>query len=459
MLVVVLTLVPPLVTGWLAARWACPTPPGLATTLLRLCVGVGLALGFTSATYFLWLVAAGPPTAAFLLTELTVFALLIALLAGHGQAKPAPLLAVSPHHWPRRLGVVLLVVFGCAAIVALVQAWRSPHGEIDAWAIWNLRARFLYRGGNFWREGFTSLLPWSHPDYPLLLPANVARCWTYAGDETTVAPRLLALLFGAATVGLLIAGVALLRTPSQGCLAGIVLQATPAFVALTTKQCADVPLGFYILASVVLFELHDRLDAREFRLVLLAGLLTGMAAWTKNEGQLFLVATLVGRGVTTLHAGRGWCDRLGEWLAVVAGLTPFLGLLIYFKLCLAPSNDLVEGQSLSATWQRLTTAERYGVVAFQAFLAGLRLLAGAGAALPVYGFMLGSNPNHPRPGLHAAVVLAVMLAGYALIYLTTPHDVTWHIISSVDRLLLQLWPTALLLFFLRVAALEERIGV
>ena len=252
------------------------------------------------------------------------------------------------------------------------------------------------------------------------------------------------------------AGTALLRTPAQGCLAGIVLEATPYYVEITTAQYADVPLAFYFLASVLLFELYDRADVKSFRLPLLAGLLTGMAAWTKNEGQLFLVATLLARGVAALRGGAPWRTRGAEWLAFAAGLAPLLACLAYFKLRVALPNDLVKGQSLSATWERITTPRRYDVIAVGALAAAGRLLLGAGAALPLYAFLLGRAPKPPRQGWHSAMVLAVMLIGYALVYLTTPHDVGWHVGSSADRLLLQLWPTALLLFFLRVAAPEEK---
>jgi len=41
-----------------------------------------------------------------------------------------------------------------------------------------------------------------------------------------------------------------------------------------------------------------------------------------------------------------------------------------------------------------------------------------------------------------------MLAGYFFVYLATPHDVVWHVKSSMDRLLTQLWPSFLLTVFL-----------
>jgi hypothetical protein len=48
-----------------------------------------------------------------------------------------------------------------------------------------------------------------------------------------------------------------------------------------------------------------------------------------------------------------------------------------------------------------------------------------------------------------------MLAGYAVVYLTTPNDLAWHLSDSVHRLLMQLWPSALLALFLNTATPEE----
>jgi hypothetical protein len=37
-----------------------------------------------------------------------------------------------------------------------------------------------------------------------------------------------------------------------------------------------------------------------------------------------------------------------------------------------------------------------------------------------------------------------MLAGYYVVYVTTPHPQSWHVETSFARLLAQLWPTAVL---------------
>ena len=81
----------------------------------------------------------------------------------------------------------LLIATAATAAASFVSASAVyPHGEWDAWAQWNLRARFFARGlaDGAWRDAFAPVLAWSHPDYPPLVPSSIARLWIYAGRET-----------------------------------------------------------------------------------------------------------------------------------------------------------------------------------------------------------------------------------------------------------------------------------
>ena len=122
----------------------------------------------------------------------------------------------------------------------MLLSLRSPLGFWDAWAIWNLRARFIVRAGSDWRDAF-SLSGWSHPDYPLLLPLSVARLWQYLGRESSVAPTAIAILFTFSTVALAWAALAILSKPSQATLAALLLLGTSALVMHGASQMADVP--------------------------------------------------------------------------------------------------------------------------------------------------------------------------------------------------------------------------
>jgi hypothetical protein len=51
------------------------------------------------------------------------------------------------------------------------------------------------------------------------------------------------------------------------------------------------------------------------------------------------------------------------------------------------------------------------------------------------------------------------LAGYFFIYLITPRDIYWHLRFSLNRLFLQLWPSAIFLFFVALGSKPFASGV
>ena len=53
------------------------------------------------------------------------------------------------------------------------------------------------------------------------------------------------------------------------------------------------------------------------------------------------------------------------------------------------------------------------------------------------------------------IALAVLLAGHFMVFVSMADELARLLDSSLDRLLLQVWPSALLLFFMAVRTPEE----
>ncbi len=377
---------------------------------------------------------------------------------------------------PGWLLVVLRAAFVLALLAGLYSAIRQtiahPHGDgWDAFAIWNLHARFLFRGGANWRDGFTALIPWSHPDYPLLLPAAIAHFWTGLGYENQIAPSVIGLVFTFSTVALLFSSLALLRGQISAILGGLTQMATPFFIEQGTAQYADVPLSFFVLATIVLLYLHDqRSNAAHSRgLLVLAGISCGFAAWTKNEGLLFLLAILAAhllvfvitpsKPVTSevLPQRNRNARPASTWFALfLAGSAPLLLLVGWFKHSVGVSNELFS----SVAFHKLLDASRYQTILKWYGKDLLRfgdwfLIPGTVLLACLYFAAPGKRMQAADPGSRASrIALALTLAGYFLIYLITPYDLYWHLRFSLNRLFLQLWPAVIFLFFLRNPALD-----
>jgi hypothetical protein len=179
-----------------------------------------------------------------------------------------------------------------------------------------------------------------------------------------------------------------------------------------------------------------RLDAP-----LLAGAMAGLASCVKNEGLLFVSALTV----TLLFVKRSVLPRF------LIGAAPALIAVLFFK-AFSPSNDILGSLSMTVLRERLTNPARYGQIL--TILAGesLNVLLWGAGTLPILALYLAfaGARTCDGQGSHVRVVLltlALMMLGFITIYLITPWDLARHLGTSADRLILQLWPSTLFLFF------------
>src|SRR5262249_40595038 len=146
--------------------------------------GGALAFGLaaSSAVFFVWRVV-GLSLAAYPAADATLW-IVLAIAGAVVERGPRSVVRTLSSRSGLIVGPAALGV-GTPAVV-LVMRWvlSNPYGRWDAWAIWNLHAKFLAAPSAAWRGMFDAALGWSQPDYPLLLPSAVARGWTFAGSAT-----------------------------------------------------------------------------------------------------------------------------------------------------------------------------------------------------------------------------------------------------------------------------------
>jgi hypothetical protein len=320
-----------------------------------------------------------------------------------------------------------------------------------------MRARFIFRSREHWRDSFSPLIAWSHPGYPLLLPLCVVWLWNVIGLETAAGPVMIAAIFSVSTVALLCASTTLLRGKTQGLLAGIVILGAPFFIQHGASQFADIPIGCFILATLVLFAFYEQAPGKNHWLLAMAGLMAGFSAWTKNEGLLFCASVATARLLAVIPR-RGTRPAIRETAFFIAGLMAPLAIVLYFKFRMAPPTELFNTQGPASLMSHLTQVSRCTLI-MKAFLrTALQVTRGAaGVPLLLIYFLLVGQSEDAEPSLGARTALyaiSLMLAGYFLIYLTDPHDLPWHLRTSIDRLFIQLWPAFLFWFFLKARPID-----
>jgi hypothetical protein len=352
-----------------------------------------------------------------------------------GQRQPAPA-------W-------LWASFAAAALACTAffveHTLRFPDGGWDAWMIWNLRARFLVRAADFRTAFSPDLLVWAHQDYPWLLPGLVAQVFRLIGSESPLVPALLAWIFGALAAALVALTLARLRGAMWGLLGGLALLTTPCFATFASNQQSDVPLGAFLAAAAGLLALAIEDPRRPAGLFALAGFAAGLGTWTKNEGALY-AALLAAALLLRLRDLRS-----ATWFML--GAAPAGALLLFFKLGLAPPNDLAAFSTPGGLLSRALDPLRWGHLALYTLR---RIFYFQDFALWVIAeilvLLLVVRRLPPRPS-HAVLGTALLLSffAYAPIYVLQPHPLDWLYRTSVDRLFIQLWPAAILATLMALA--------
>lgn len=426
-----------------------------ADWILLVIIGTGTGIGISSAFYFIWSLVFSPDYRLDIFFGFEIAAIIIlGSVAAIRVKKKSHKWKMEPIGWGPVLFCGLLAAIIFLAVTSFLNSVRMmPRGIWDGLAIWNMHARFLFLGKTHWLDVFNPIMGTSHPDYPYLLPGFVALEWSIIGRARTVVPLLVAGFFTFANIGLLFGIFWKLRDIKQAALAAIVLGSAPAYILNGSGSTADVPLSFYYLVVCILTVLALREDKLRKGVLFLLGISLGFAIWTKNDGCDFLVAFFLSWFIVA-WIKKDFKKTIKELEWILVGLAPILVLFLYFKFMIAPPDDMaiVVAQGIRGVSSKLFSVSRYAQT-LQSLLTELWLLGGWRFSLVIIlvGYVLLTGFVDPirksRETWTVGFLLASSLIGYFFVYILTPHDLTWHLRTSMGRLLLQLLPGAIFFTF------------
>jgi hypothetical protein len=454
-----------LAAGWFLARTLTAgafAGPRWASGLVEFSLGVLFGPGLASVLCFL-LVGMGAATQTGVLAGLA--ALLVACAFAWWKFTPrtvpsAATLKSSPWTWALWICVAVGFVLFCLDFQAAASA--NPNGEWDAMSIWNLRARYLAAGTGFWQRAVSAdigghMIGSAHPGYPLFLSGFIAVQWisegiaTGAADQTV--PIVASFAIAAGAFVLLGSSLASRKSVMLGLLAWAVLLASEVFASQTSAQYSDLLQGLAFLSALILLDAADRSESSP-RLLLGAGVAIGLACWIKNEGLPFTIAAL---------AVAAWRFRARGTIWLLLGATPGVLSTAILKLFVAHGREAIFPSTMGEALGKIAGAGRW----WQAALGFGKAVFDAGSlwAHPVLlaallAFAVRFVPKSERVArLWLWIPIAVTAAAEYGLYLITTADLDWHISTSVSRLVAQLWPSLIWLFFLMLRPPEEYVRI
>jgi len=261
-----------IVIGWLVMRILRPAEgvaPRWAALVFEAALGVGAGIGITS-VIFIGLRSAGLVSrAACLSVELGVAAALAGVL-WRLRSRAREILhppAAGAYRWTWLLAIAAVLALLLVVAIQVNAAGTNPYGNWDAFALWNLHAKFLLAPGS---SGAGVAVP-------SLLSSFIGRTWLLnVGDGSPAIPLAIAALLAASTLALLFCLVVLIRGMGSALLALLVFLSATAYIEQISWQYADILIGFYLLAALA----SGLVGRRGARMFILAAAFAVCAIWT-----------------------------------------------------------------------------------------------------------------------------------------------------------------------------------
>ena len=348
---------------------------------------------------------------------------------------------------------VSILIF-LAALWAIIQFFTlsvstNITGGWDARYMWSLKAKFMFRSPVDWQTMFSQKLLWTHPDYPLLWPGTLAWGWNCLGQESLLWPPWASLCFYISCALILVWYLTAHVSLVTGCLSGtfFLLLTPPLFWSI--HQYADIPVTFFMTASGLM--LITALRSGQARLFWLSGLMAGFAAWTKNEGVLFLLWTGILLGGLKVLKKRAPSVTLSSLKAFLGGVFLPLLWILAFKIFLGKTGDYFGSERSAQDYLTLVfLGLKSGPMILQAFwnqMSGFPAWKGLWSFFFLACFVLPfKKRTNGYEGLLLALIFLINL-DYILAFLTTPNDLKWHLQTALERLLIHTAPLALAFSF------------
>ncbi|WP_260844224.1 hypothetical protein [Stenotrophomonas rhizophila] len=321
--------------------------------------------------------------------------------------------------------------------VLLVLALGSPTDEWDPRSIWMLHAKRIYLENSLYAQ-LDGYAIFSHNDYPSLMPLWSATAAKVVGHWNEIFPK------AAATLLLLPPLLLIARTLRTWWAAGLfavaVLEVGGRYLV---DGYMDAFLAVYAVAAlaVAIQPRTDNAAGAWFNLAAYAAL-SAVLTLIKNEGAvLAILVAVVATGTLLLR------DRRMPWGLLAAFAVSMLPLLAW-KLAVAGAdlgNDLAQSDLKGQLLARLPDLAPTVLI--------LKALLRSAVWVPLVLLLVLWARTWRVSAARAALLVAVAYFGVLFaVYLSTPHDLAWHLATSAKRVAL---PVQLLLMYGVLVLLDQ----
>jgi len=325
--------------------------------------------------------------------------------------------------------------------VVIIETVGTPVHNIDAIAIWELKAKVLSQESVKQTDYFTDLTKsYSHLDYPLLLPLYVAGFYSLSGVMESRSAQFAHVFFYLTFLCLLYSALRhyLSRTPVLILLT--VYFSAPLLMSQSAAGLADLPLMIFYLGAVMSVGFWRK--SHSSKDLLMAALMLAFLCFTKNEGYalaIIICAVLIGQML--LRKEFPYLKKAGLLFLIAAAIT--LPWFIFLQSIPKTHENYAARLALSGIFSQLN---RIPTILHSFFTAVLSLNQWGAFWVVFIAFSIAGARSFKRGAvLFLLSVLCFHGLLYLLVFIITPWDLPVLLGIKTQPLLLLISPIALLI--------------
>jgi len=344
--------------------------------------------------------------------------------------------------------VPALFVLGLITLGMFIFASLYPYGGWDAWAIWNVKARFLFLGGTSWSNMLDPVL-WRHQIlYPFLLPLINVWFWSFGNTPTYAVPIAMTCLIPLLTAGILFSALKEFTGKSYMILVPLWIFTNMFTIQLAASQYTDLLLGLFLLTGITLFLLFQR--TKEPGYLILTGLVLGMLGFTKVEGETLSVLTLITTLILVLTNNTVRNIRKQAALSLLTATAIASIPLIIFLLAYAPHNSGIFINGLTSPEKPISVERLITIISYYGH--EFTSIKWTGLWIVLAAILISVHKKCLRRELW---IFPIVLGIYILIFtgmysINTFYEIIWWLDNSLNRIIFALIPVTALWAFLAI---------
>lgn len=324
-----------------------------------------------------------------------------------------------------RITAFFIMVFTAVSLLTPSSGW-------DARSIWLFHGKRIFMENNLFAQ-MDDYLIWSHNDYPVMIPSFSASLANIVGVWNEIFPKSANMVF------LFPAMIAVAAITADRLKTALIL----IFFIYTSNKMIfngymDAVFAAYAMVSVITLACSFNTEkSRRIRILLLlcSSLSIAVLVLIKNEGMLVIIGIILSAFIFSIIQKK---IRPTAYVIIVSVL-PLILLIAWKYICKSNniSNDMLSSDILAALTNRLGNADEMLYIIKKIFLRPWTLFILVTSVILI---KLKKNDENLFMVLFCLSYVSFLFVAY----LTTPHDVIWHIKSSLNRTMI---PVSLISFF------------